>query len=212
MQRRTALINEIRGFLLDRGLTFAARPIHLRKNLPSVIEDAEQKLSPRLRWLLDRMWQEWNQMEVDIKAITEAIERIGNENALCRRLRQIPGFGPLVSTATVAAIGNGAAFRRGRDFAAWLGVVPRQYSTGGKQKLFGMLELEPAKMRGRIDDAKTEIAARLEKLLDFPGLHKMEREAIEDALSGLRMLEREDEQGRADELEERKIDRLDSPS
>jgi transposase len=138
VQRRTALINEIRGFLLDRGLTFAARPIHLRKNLPSVIEDAEQKLSPRLRWLLDRMWQEWNQMEVDIKAITEAIERIGNENALCRRLRQIPGFGPLVSTATVAAIGNGAAFRRGRDFAAWLGVVPRQYSTGGKQKLFGM--------------------------------------------------------------------------
>jgi len=121
VQRRTALINEIRGFLLDRGLTFAARPIHLRKNLPSVIEDAEQKLSPRLRWLLDRMWQEWNQMEVDIKAITEAIERIGNENALCRRLRQIPGFGPLVSTATVAAIGNGAAFRRGRDFRslAW---------------------------------------------------------------------------------------------
>lgn len=77
-------------------------------------------------------------MEVDIKSISEAIERIGNENALCRRLRQIPGFGPLVSTATVAAIGNGAAFRRGRDFAAWLGVVPRQYSTGGKQKLFGI--------------------------------------------------------------------------
>ena len=56
----------------------------------------------------------------------------------CRRLRQIPGFGPLVSTATVAAIGNGAAFRRGRDFAAGVGVVPRQYSTGGKQKLFGI--------------------------------------------------------------------------
>ena len=77
-------------------------------------------------------------MEVDIKAITEAIERIGKENALCRRLRQIPGFGPLVSTATVAAIGNGAAFRRGRDFAAWVGVVPRQYSTGGKARLYGI--------------------------------------------------------------------------
>jgi transposase len=138
VQRRTALINEIRGFLLDRGLTFAARPIELRKRLPSVIEDAEQTLSSRLRWLLDRLWQEWKQMEMDIKSITEAIERVGNENALCQRLRQIPGFGPLVSTATVAAIGNGAAFRRGRDFAAWLGVVPRQYSTGGKQKLFGI--------------------------------------------------------------------------
>ena len=138
VQRRTALINEIRGFLLERGITFAAQPIHLRKNLPAVIEDAEQNLSPRLRWLLDRLWQEWKQTEIDIEAVTDEIERISNEDARCRRLRQIPGFGPLVSTATVAAIGNGAAFRRGRDFAAWLGVVPRQYSTGGKQKLFGI--------------------------------------------------------------------------
>src|ERR1700757_2932425 len=138
MQRRTALINEIRGFLLERGLTFAARPLYLRKNLPTGIEDAEQNLSPRLRWLLDRLWQEWKQTEIDIKAITDEIEHIRNEDARCKRLRQIPGFGPLVSTATVAAIGNGAAFRRGRDFAAWVGVVPRQYSTGGKQKLYGI--------------------------------------------------------------------------
>ena len=138
VQRRTALINEIRGFLLERGITFAVRPIHLRKNLLAVIEDAEQNLSSRLRWLLERLWQEWKQLESDIQAISDGIERISKENALCRRLCQIPGFGPLVSTATVAAIGNGAAFRRGRDFAAWVGVVPRQYSTGGKQKLLGI--------------------------------------------------------------------------
>jgi len=138
VQRRTALINEIRGFLLERGLTFAARPIYLRKNLPTVIEDAEQNLSSHLRWLLDRLWQEWKQTETEIEAITDEIERISNEDARCRQLRQIPGFGPLVSTATVAAIGTGSAFRRGRDFAAWVGVVPRQYSTGGKQKLYGI--------------------------------------------------------------------------
>ena len=138
VQRRTALINEIRGFLLDRGLIFAADPKHLRKNLPAVIEDAEQNLTPRLRWLLDRMWSEWKQVELDIKGMTEELERISEENELCRRLLRIPGFGPLVSTATVAAIGNGAAFRRGRDFAAWVGIVPRQYSTGGKQKLLGI--------------------------------------------------------------------------
>ena len=138
VQRRTALINEIRGFLLERGITFAVRPIHLRKNLLAVIEDAEQNLSSRLRWLLDRLWQEWKQVEVDLKTITDEIERSSEENPLCRRLRQIPGFGPLVSSATVAAIGNGAAFRCGRDFAAWVGVVPRQYSTGGKQKLLGI--------------------------------------------------------------------------
>jgi transposase len=137
-QRRTALINEIRGFLLERGITFPAQPIPLRKNLPTVVEDAEQNLSGRLRWLLDRLWQEWKQLETDIEAITGEIERIRNEDAGCRQLRQIPGFGPLVSTATVAAIGNEAAFRRGRDFAAWVGVVPRQYSTGGKQKLYGI--------------------------------------------------------------------------
>src|SRR6516162_6181968 len=138
VQRRTALINEIRGFLLERGITFPVRPIHLRKNLPTVVEDAEQHLSPRLRWLLDRLWQEWKQTEIDIQTVTDEIERISNEDERCQRLRQIPGFGPLVSTATVAAIGNGTAFRRGRDFAAWVGVVPRQYSTGGKQRLFGM--------------------------------------------------------------------------
>ena len=138
VQRRTALINEIRGFLLERGITFAAQPIHLRKNLPGVIEDAEQNLSPRLRWLLDRLWQEWKQIDSEVQAISDEIERFSDEDVRCQRLRQIPGFGPLVSTATVAAIGNGAAFRRGRDFAAWVGVVPRQYSTGGKARLYGI--------------------------------------------------------------------------
>src|SRR5579872_1779650 len=138
VQRRTALINEIRGFLLERGITFPAQPIHLRKNLPTVVEDGEQNLTSRLRWLLDRLWQEWKQTEIDIETVTDEIERISNQDERCQRLRQIPGFGPLVSTATVAAIGNGAGFRRGRDFAAWVGVVPRQYSTGGKQRLFGM--------------------------------------------------------------------------
>ncbi len=112
VQRRTALINEIRGFLLERGITFPVHPIHLRKNLPTVVEDAAQNLTPRLRWLLDRLWQEWKQTEIDIETVTDEIERIGNEDERCQRLRQIPGFGPLISTAMVAAIGNGAAFRR----------------------------------------------------------------------------------------------------
>jgi transposase len=138
VHRRTALINEIRGFLLERGITFAAESIHLRKNLPAVIEDAEQNLTARMRWLLERMSEEWKQMEIDIKAVNDEIDRVSQEDERCRRLHQIPGFGPIVSTATVAAIGNGSAFRRGRDFAAWVGVVPRQYSTGGKQQLFGI--------------------------------------------------------------------------
>src|SRR5215831_3020429 len=87
VQRRTALINEIRGFLLERGITFPVQAIHLRKNLPTVVEDAEQNLTPRLRWLLNRLWQEWKQAEIDIQAITDEIERISKENSLCRRLQ-----------------------------------------------------------------------------------------------------------------------------
>ncbi|ABF39350.1 transposase IS116/IS110/IS902 [Candidatus Koribacter versatilis Ellin345] len=138
VQRRTALINEIRGFLLERGIIFPAKPIHLRKQLPGVLEDATQNLTPRLRWLLSELAEEWKELEARIIAISDAIERISTSDPLCQRLRQIPGFGPLVSTATVAAIGNGSSFRKGRDFAAWLGVVPRQYSTGGKTALYGM--------------------------------------------------------------------------
>ena len=66
------------------------------------------------------------------------MERISAADAGCTRIRQIPGIGPIVATAIVAAIGNGAAFHKGREFAAWLGLVPRQYSTGGKTKLLGI--------------------------------------------------------------------------
>jgi transposase len=138
VHRRTALINQIRGFLLERGITFAKGPAHLRKHMPAILEDAEQNLTPRMRNLLAQIWQEWKQLELDIESITGEIERISNEDEACKRLRQVPGIGPLVSTAMVAAVGNGAAFRKGREFAAWLGLVPRQYSTGGKTTLYGI--------------------------------------------------------------------------
>jgi hypothetical protein len=90
VQRPTALINQIRGFLLECGITFSAHPIHLRKNLPGLIEDAEQNLSSRLCWLLAQLWQEWKQLEIDVQTITDEIERNSLENAHCQRLRQIP--------------------------------------------------------------------------------------------------------------------------
>jgi transposase len=138
VHRRTALINQVRGFLLERGITIAKGPAHLRKHMPAILEDADQNLTPRMRNLLAQIWQEWKQLELDIESISDEIERISTEDEACQRLRQIPGVGPLVSTAMVAAIGNGAAFRKGREFAAWLGLVPRQYSTGGKTTLYGI--------------------------------------------------------------------------
>ncbi len=138
VQRRTAVINQIRGFLLERGIIFPKGPANLRHQLPAILENADLNLSPRMRHLLARLWEEWKQLESDVENASQEIERIAYQDEACRRLRQIPGVGPLVSTAMVAAVGNGAAFRKGRDFAAWLGLVPRQHSTGGKTTLLGI--------------------------------------------------------------------------
>lgn len=138
VHRRTALINQIRGFLLERGIAFAQGPANLRRQMPLILEDAEQKITPRMRNLLAHLWQEWKALNSEIECVSEEIDAIASQDAACRRLRQIPGVGPLVATATVAAIGNGAAFRKGREFAAWLGLIPRQHSTGGKARLLGI--------------------------------------------------------------------------
>jgi transposase len=138
VSRRTALINQIRGFLLERGIVFRKGPAYLRRQMPLILEDAAANLTPRLRRLLSDLWQEWKQLQADIEAISEEMEQISVSDAACQRLREIPGVGPLVATATVAAIGNGAAFRRGREFAAWLGLVPKQHSTGGRTRLLGI--------------------------------------------------------------------------
>ncbi len=138
VSRRTAVINQIRAFLLERGITFRRGRKYLQARMPLVLEDAELNLSPRLRQLLDQLWQEWKALALQIEVISRQIERIAEQDAACQRLQQIPGVGPLVATAMVAAVGNGSAFVKGRDFAAWLGLVPRQHSTGGKSKLLGI--------------------------------------------------------------------------
>jgi transposase len=147
VRRRTALINQIRGFLLERGLVFAKRPANLRRQLPLVLEDANAHLTPYFRRLLNDLWQEWKQVQANIASLDEEMEQISSADAACERLRTIPGVGPLVATAVVAAIGNGAAFGNGREFAAWLGLVPRQYSTGGRTQLFSISKRGNAYLR-----------------------------------------------------------------
>jgi transposase len=138
MARRTALINQIRAFLLERGIVFAKSPIRLREALPEVLENVNENLTPRMRNLVAMLWSEWKDLELQIVEMNDEVERIASSDAACRRLRQIPGIGPLVATAIVASIGNGAAFRKGREFAAWLGLLPNQHSTGGKVRLYGI--------------------------------------------------------------------------
>jgi transposase len=138
MERRTALINQIRAFLLERGMVFAKSPIRLREALPEVLENANENLTPGMRNLVAMLWNEWKDLELQIVEMNDEVQRIASSDVACMRLQQIPGIGPLVATAIVASIGNGAAFRKGREFAAWMGLVPKQYSTGGKAKLYGI--------------------------------------------------------------------------
>jgi transposase len=135
--RRTAVINQIRGLLLERGITIRKGRHHIEVSLPGILEDPENKLSGALRVLLAQLQFEMQYLHRQIEESDKLILRIAGELEACRRLVAIPGIGPLTATATIAAIGNGAAFKKGRGFAAWLGVVPGEHSTGGKQKLTG---------------------------------------------------------------------------
>ena len=136
--RRTAVINQLRAFLLERGMTFAKTPAKLKVAIPEILEDADANLTPRMRNLVSLLWNEWKDLEQQIVAMNAEVEQIASSDPACQRLRQIPGIGPLVATAIVAAIGNGSAFHKGREFASWLGLVPRQHSTGGRARLFGI--------------------------------------------------------------------------
>jgi transposase len=136
--RRTSVINQLRAFLLERGPVYAKSPARLRERMPALLESAEEDLTPRMRNLLALLWNEWKDLEQQVVDLNHEVELIASTDAACLGLRQIPGIGPLVATAIVASIGNGAAFHKGREFAAWMGLVPKQYSTGGKAKLYGI--------------------------------------------------------------------------
>jgi transposase len=136
VMRRTAVINQIRGLLLERGITLRKGRRYVDAALPGILENAEAKLSGALRLLLAQLKVELEQLDSRVGEADAVIQKMVWENEACQRLVKIPGIGPV--TAVVAAIGNGAAFRKGREFAAWMGVVPREHSTGGKQKLLGI--------------------------------------------------------------------------
>jgi transposase len=132
------VINQIRGLLLERGITFRKGRRHAEACLPGILEDADNGLSGLLRMLLMQLQDELRQLQSQIDEADARIAKAAREQEPCQRLMAIPGIGPLTATAVVASIGNGAEFRKGRSFAAWLGLVPKQESTGGKQKLLSV--------------------------------------------------------------------------
>jgi transposase len=135
VSRRTATINQIRAFLIEQGIAVRTGPRALRNSLFAILENRKDEISPRTATLIRGLYEDWCCLDKRIETVTAEIEELSQAEAKCRRLMSVPGVGPLISTAVVAAISTGEAFERGRDFAAWLGLVPRQHSTGGRTVL-----------------------------------------------------------------------------
>jgi len=138
VMRRTAVVNQIRSLLLERGLTLPKGRSHLDEQLPRILEDGELNLSDSFRVLLAQLKLELEQLAARIVEMDRVIQKTARENEACQRLTEIPGVGPVTATALIAAVGNGSTFKKGRNLSAWMGIVPGEYSTGGKQKLLGI--------------------------------------------------------------------------
>ena len=130
--QRTGVINQIRGFLIERGITVRQGVMPLRKALPDILSSNQDALSPRMVGLIADLAQDWRRLDERIAAVSAEIEALARQDDSCQRLMTLPGVGPIISSAVVAAIGNGSGFKQGRDFGAWLGLVPKQESTGDR--------------------------------------------------------------------------------
>ena len=136
--QRTALINQMRAILLERGLIVPQGRRKLQLHLETLLAAEQVSLSPRTRRLIEDQRTEWRELDCRIQAFDEEVALQARTEESARLLTTIPGIGPLNATALVAAIGKAETFARGRDLAAWMGLVPKQMTTGGKPKLLGI--------------------------------------------------------------------------
>lgn len=132
VSRRTATINQIRAFLIEQGITVRSGLRALKNSFEAILDQRRDEISPRMRGILMGLYSDWLWLDRRIEDVSAEIEEISRTEENCTNIMTIPGIGPMISTAMVASVGKGEAFDRGRDFAAWVGLVPTQYSTGGR--------------------------------------------------------------------------------
>ena len=130
--QRTALVNQMRGLLAEYGVEIAQGRSQVRQALPGILEDGENGLSPLFRASLGELYEALVPMDERIAELDQKIGQMAQADEQARRLMTIPGIGVMTATALLAAAGDIHAFHNGREFAAWLGLVPRQHSTGGR--------------------------------------------------------------------------------
>jgi transposase len=138
VKTRTAQANQIRGLLAEYGIVIPQGIAHIAKRLPDILEDGENELPGVFRELLQRLGDHLKELDRQVGELEVQIQRWHRENEASKKLAQIPGIGPITASALVASIGDAKSFENGRQLAAWLGLVPRQHSSGGKQLLLGI--------------------------------------------------------------------------
>jgi transposase len=135
---RTRLISQMRAFCLEYGIPLRLGAGVFKIDLPRAVADDTNELTRMMRDLLSDLFDELKALEQRVAKVTRQIEALAERDYVARRLMTIPGIEPLGATALIAAVGDGQQFRKARDLAAWLGLVPRQQSTGGKTVLLGI--------------------------------------------------------------------------
>jgi transposase len=135
---RTALSNQIRAFCLEYGIAMRKGAGVLKIDVAAALENEANELTIAMRSLVASLMDDYRALEMRIQSLDHEIERLARSDAVANRLTTIPGIGPLGATALIAAVGDGKQFKRARDLAAWLGLVPRQNSTGGRSILLGI--------------------------------------------------------------------------
>ena len=138
IKERTALTNEIRGFLAEYGIVMSKGISHIKNRLPLVLEDRVNELSEMGRELILGLLEELNQLERNVKIYEDRINHIYRSQEACKRLGKIEGVGPITATAVLYALSDPHIFKNGREFSAWLGLVPKQRSSGNKELLLGI--------------------------------------------------------------------------
>jgi transposase len=138
VKARTAQANQIRGLLAEFGIIIPKGIAHISERMPDILEDADNGLPATMRHLLRRLTEQLKELGKQVAELEHEIVLWHRDNETSRKLDAVPGIGPLAATALVATIGDGQCFKNGRQMAAWLGIVPRQHSSGDKQVLLGI--------------------------------------------------------------------------
>jgi len=138
VQERTALCNQVRGLLAEYGIIITMGISSVKRRLPELLEDAENGLSDVFRQYLLEIQRQLQELDAHIDFYTDLLIEQGRQNEICQRLQTIPGFGPIVASIFYGFVGSGEIYHRQRDVSAALGLVPKQHSSGGKDRLLGI--------------------------------------------------------------------------